>query len=87
MFSGTVSGMSVMDTIDFTDLSFASLQRPVFSATATGGVLSLTDGTHAANIQLVGNYTGSSFVASGDASSGSLIQIQQSSMITSSQHA
>src|SRR5581483_10567212 len=72
-FSGTVAGMSAQDTIDFADINFASLQQPSFSGNSVGGMLTLTDGTHSANIALLGNYIASTFVTSSDGHGGTYV--------------
>ena len=73
-FSGTVAGMTAQDTIDFADISFASVQSPSLqNATSSGGTLHVTDGTHTANIALLGNYMASTFVASSDGHGGTLV--------------
>jgi hypothetical protein len=69
-FAGTVAGMTANDTIDFADISFASVQTPSFSGNAAGGTLSVTDGTHTAAIALLGNYLASTFVGSNDGHGG-----------------
>src|SRR5262249_38938893 len=55
-FSGTVAGMTGQDTLDLRDISFATIQSPTYSGTSTGGTLSVSDGTHNAEIALLGNY-------------------------------
>src|SRR5262249_24655144 len=65
-FSGTVAGMTGQDTLDLRDISFATIQSPTYLGTSTGGTLSLSDGTHNAEIVLLGNYLASTFVASSD---------------------
>ncbi|WP_271671005.1 hypothetical protein, partial [Bradyrhizobium sp. CCBAU 51627] len=72
-FAGTVAGMTGQDTIDFADINFATIQTPAFSGTSAGGTLHVTDGIHAANIALLGNYLASTFVASSDGHGGTLI--------------
>ena len=57
-----------------------------------GGTLSLTDGTHSANIALLGNYMASSFVMESDNHGGTMVVAQASqtstqTLLTSSQHA
>ncbi len=69
-FSGTVMGMSGQDTIDFADIDPTKVQIPSYTGTATGGTLTVTDGSHSANIALLGNYLASSFVASSDGHGG-----------------
>ncbi|HEY5130523.1 MAG TPA: hypothetical protein VIJ35_25090 [Bradyrhizobium sp.] len=66
--------VTIQVQIDFADISFASVQTPTFTnATATGGTLHVTDGTHTANIALLGNYLASTFVASSDGHGGTSV--------------
>jgi len=69
-FAGTVAGMSGQDTIDFADIDFTEVQTPVYSGDASGGMLTVTDGTHTGNVALIGNYLASTFVASSDGHGG-----------------
>src|SRR5262245_28565203 len=69
-FSGTVAGMTGQDTLDLRDISFATIHSPTYSGTSTGGTLSVSDGTHSAQIALLGNYLASTFVASSDGHGG-----------------
>jgi Tryptophan-rich Synechocystis species C-terminal domain len=69
-FSGTVAGMTGQDTLDLRDISFATIQSPTYLGTSTGGTLSVSDGTHNAEIALLGNYLASTFVASSDGHGG-----------------
>src|SRR6516165_3360460 len=69
-FSGTVAGMTGQDTLDLRDISFATIQSPTYSGTSTGGTLRVSDGTHTAEIALLGNYLASTFVASSDGHGG-----------------
>ena len=52
----------------------------------TGGTLTVTDGTHVANIALLGNYMASTFVTASDGHGGTLIaegaQTAQPSLLT-----
>ena len=65
--------MTGNDSIDFADINFATIQTPTFSGTSSGGTLSVTDGTHTANIALLGNYMASTFVASSDGHGGTSV--------------
>ena len=47
-----------------------SAGEATYSGTKTGGVLTVTDGTHTAQIHLTGNYLSSTFVASSDGHGG-----------------
>ena len=83
-FSGTVAGMSGQDTIDLVDINFASAQQPTYSGTNSGGTLTVTDGTHMANIALLGQYM-ASFVKSADEFDGTLIQDAPPATLTQTQ--
>jgi ribosomal protein L6P/L9E len=72
-FSGTVSGLAGHDMIDFADMLFATVEPPSFSGNSQGGTLTVTDGSHTANLALLGNYLASTFVASSDGHGGTNI--------------
>ena len=72
-FAGTVAGMSGSDTLDLADINFATTRTPTFNGTSTGGVLTVTDGSHAANIALMGNYIAATFATSSDGHGGTFI--------------
>ncbi len=71
-YAGAVSGFSKTGatTLDLRDIGFVSPTEATYSGTARGGVLTVTDGAHTARIDLVGNYTASTFVASSDGAGG-----------------
>jgi hypothetical protein len=69
-FAGTVAGMSGQDTIDFADIDPTKVQTPSYSGDTSGGTLGVTDGTHTANIALIGSYLASAFAASSDGHEG-----------------
>ena len=77
-FTGTVAGLTAQDKIDFADISSATVQQPTFSGNASGGTLTVTDGTHTANVALLGNYLASTFVPSSDGHSGTSVVDQPS---------
>jgi aspartate 1-decarboxylase len=72
-FSGTVAGLAGQDTLDLADINFATIQNPTFNGTNTGGVLTVTDGSHTANIVLLGDYTASTFNVSSDGQGGTFV--------------
>jgi probable HAF family extracellular repeat protein len=72
-FSGTVAGMTGQDTIDFADIDPTRVQPPSYFGDASGGTLTLSDGSRTANIALIGNYLASSFVASSDGHGGTSV--------------
>jgi len=71
-FGGTVSGFSTSGAtaFDLRDIAFVSRSEATFSGTASGGVLTVSDGTHTARIALAGDYTGSTWTASSDGAGG-----------------
>jgi hypothetical protein len=78
--TGTVAGMSGQDTIDFSDINFTTPYAPSYSGNSSNGTLTVTDGSHTANIALLGNYLASIFVASSDGHGGtSVVQVPNQS--------
>jgi hypothetical protein len=67
-FTGTVAGLASGDFIDLADINLGAGTKLGYTANTgnTGGTLSVTDGTHTANLQLLGNYSAASFAASND---------------------
>ncbi len=89
-FTGTVAGMSGSDTIDFANINFANVQTPTFTGNASGGTLTVTDGTVTASIALLGNYMASTFTASSDGHGGTSVvdpPAMQVSQLAQPQHA
>jgi hypothetical protein len=91
-FTGTVAGMAANDILDLADINFATLQAPSFhNATASGGTLTVTDGSHTANIALLGNYLASTFVAASDGHGGTSVidppAANQNNPLAQAQHA
>ena len=72
-FTGTVAGMTGSDSIDFADIDPTKVQQPTFNGNSSGGTLNVTDGTHSANIALLGNYLASTFTASSDGHGGTAV--------------
>ncbi|WP_152552614.1 beta strand repeat-containing protein, partial [Aeromonas taiwanensis] len=59
-FTGTVSGFNAGDKFELADLGNATISY-ISNATASGGVLTIDDGTHLSEIQLQGTYTAAGF--------------------------
>jgi Ca2+-binding RTX toxin-like protein len=74
-FAGTVAGLCGQDAIDFADIGFGTSSTLGYAANSdhSGGTLSVGDGTHMANIALLGSYMASTFAASSDGHGGTLI--------------
>jgi hypothetical protein len=70
-YAGTVSGFSKTGatSLDLRDIGFVSSSEASWS----GGVLTVTDGTHTAHIKLAGNYARSTFTTSGDGHNGVIV--------------
>ena len=62
---------SPSDVLDLADISYANLKSVHWTqTTSTGGTLMLTDGTHTANIALLGQYTEANFAFTADPNGG-----------------
>ena len=74
-FAGTVAGLCGQDAIDFADIGFGANSTLGYAANSdhSGGTLSVGDGTHMANIALLGSYMASTFAAASDGHGGTLI--------------
>ena len=72
-FTGTVAGLTGQDTLDLRFINPTTVQTPTYVGNSSGGTLTVTDGTHTANIALIGNYLASTFVASSDGHGGTAI--------------
>jgi hypothetical protein len=72
-FAGSVAGMGGQDAIDLVGIDASQVATPSYSGDASGGTLRVTDGVHAANIALLGNYLASAFVTSSDGHGGTSV--------------
>jgi len=74
-YGGTIFGFSKTGGtfLDLADIGFVSSAEATYSGTKTGGVLTVTDGTHTARINLKGDYRSSTFVAASDGHGGTII--------------
>ena len=74
-FSGTVAGFAVPDRIDLIGIAFGSGTISAFQEAAgnLSGTLTIGDGTHTANLALLGQYTIGQFRLSDDGSGGTLV--------------
>ena len=69
-FNGQISGVAGSDTLDLGDVSYGPNTIATFLGNTTGGTLTVTDGTHTANIKLVGNFLSSTWTLSSDGTGG-----------------
>ena len=75
-YAGKITGFSKTGAtrLDLDDIAFTSgVTKATFAGTTTSGVLTVTDGTHTAKINLLGNYTTSTFTTSSDGHGGTTI--------------
>ncbi|MCP3401461.1 hypothetical protein [Bradyrhizobium sp. CCGB20] len=74
-FSGTVAGWQDGVELDLGDIAFGETTSLAYAANAgnTGGTLTITDGTHTASLQLLGQYNAADFALAADGHGGSLI--------------
>jgi hypothetical protein len=83
-FSGAVAGFDGSDVLDLADLAFGKNTTLGYAANSsnTGGTLTVSDGTHTANIALLGQYMAGSFVMSADGFGGTHIQDSSPATLT-----
>jgi hypothetical protein len=74
-FKGTVAGLAPGNFLDLNDISYLTVQTPIYTpnANGTGGTLTVTDGQRTANIALLGQYMAGSFATHRDANAGVLV--------------
>ncbi|UPJ94240.1 VCBS domain-containing protein [Bradyrhizobium sp. 172] len=74
-FSGVVSGFNGDDHLDLLDVAFGAGTTASYVANqaGAGGTLSVTDGVHTANINLLGQYDPAGFQTEADKNTGTLI--------------
>ncbi|MEO8926064.1 MAG: hypothetical protein ABI306_02775, partial [Caulobacteraceae bacterium] len=74
-YKGNITGFSKTGgtSLDLADIGFKSAGQATYSGTASGGTLTVTDGTHTAHIALNGDYTTSTFAASSDGHGGTTV--------------
>ena len=74
-YTATITGFSKSGgtSLDLGDIGFVDSSEATFSGTTQSGVLTVTDGTNTAQINLRGNYTTATFVASSDGHGGTVV--------------
>jgi hypothetical protein len=75
-YAGKITGLSTAgaNAIDLADIGFVSgTTTATYSGTASAGVLKVTDGTHTANLHLIGAYLGATWILSSDGHGGTKI--------------
>ena len=74
-FAGTVAGLAQGNYLDLGDIAYMAGNSPSYApnSSATGGELTVTDGSHTASIALLGQYLAANFTTSSDGHGGTLI--------------
>jgi hypothetical protein len=72
-FAGNVSGLIGADALDLYDVKYGANTKATFSGNSNGGTLAVTDGSHTAQIALLGDYTHSGWTLSGDGNGGTIV--------------
>ena len=73
-FSGTITGqLAIGDVIDLADITGGANVTIAYSGNNSPGTLTVSDGTHTANIALQGNYSLANFTASSDGHGGTAV--------------
>ena len=70
-FGGSISGLAATDQIDLSTIGYG----PGTTGTYSGGVLTITDGTHSISMTLTGDYSDAHFAGSSDGHGGTLITL------------
>ena len=88
-YAGTVSDFSKTGatTVDLEDIAFiGGTTKATYAGTTTSGVLTVTDGTHTAEIKLAGNYTTSTFTVLTDGHGGTIVADPPKTAVAASPH-
>jgi hypothetical protein len=74
-FGGTIANFKTGDFLDLRDITFGSSTSMSFveAGNNLSGTLTVTDGSHTANITLLGNYSPTQFSSASDGHSGTVI--------------
>jgi len=73
-FNGKIAGqLAIGDVIDLADISAGANALIGYSGGNSPGTLTVSDGTHTANIALLGNYSLANFIASSDGHGGTSV--------------
>jgi hypothetical protein len=74
-YTGKITGFAKtsITSLDLVDIAFGGGTKASYSGTAAGGVLTVTDGAHTAQIKLTGDYIGSTFTVASDGHGGTTV--------------
>src|SRR5262249_5722179 len=76
-FDGTIAGFSGKDTLDLGDINFGAKTTLSYAENAggTGGMLTVSDGAHTANIAFSGQHAAADFHVHSDGGAGTLVTL------------
>ena len=74
-FSGSIAGLVAGDQIDLSTIGYGLGTTGTYVGDATGGTLTVTDGTNSVALHLVGDYTDAHFAGSADSNGDLLITL------------
>jgi hypothetical protein len=74
-YAGSIAGISQTGgtLLDLRDIALLAATQATYSGDRTGGILTVTDGTHTALLDIAGNYQGSTWTVSGDGVGGVIV--------------
>ena len=74
-FGGQIQGMTATDQIDLRNIGYGLNTSGTYVGDASGGVLTITDGTNSISMTLVGDYRHAHFAGASDGHSGTLVTL------------
>ena len=75
-FTGYLSGLTTTNSVDLVDLAWtrpSKLMTATYSGTASGGTLTVSNGTNSVKLNLLGDYSTASWLLSKDGTGGTLV--------------
>jgi hypothetical protein len=74
-FTGTIAGLAAGNHLDLADIAFGAGTQLGYTPNGgnIGRTLSITDGTHTANLALLGSYVAANFAMSSDGNGGTVV--------------
>lgn len=74
-FGGQIQGMAATDELDLRTIGYGAHTTGTYVGDASGGVLTITDGTHSISMTLVGDYRHAHFAGASDGHGGTLVTL------------
>ncbi|HXV01056.1 MAG TPA: hypothetical protein VG166_11205, partial [Caulobacteraceae bacterium] len=80
-FAGKVAGFAATDSLDLRSIPFGTGTKVSYSGTKTSGTLTVSNGSHVANIALLGQFTAGEFAAANDGHGGTDITLSSAASL------